>query len=298
MIERTPDGGVSCLNCGRPAGPRFCGQCGQAVDDRRGPLVSLVRELVEESLSLDGRMLTTIRTLPRPGLLTRLYLDGKRVSFLGPLRLYLFASLVLFSSLLALPTPKAAEVDLYIGDDLVTAGPASADRPDIRIMSSDSTGAPWLATRMAGNLARMRQLPPQEILDRFFAGLRSALPIALILFLPFLAGALKLLYIRKRVLYVDHLVFGVHVQSALLLALAATWLLARLAGFGLTASVLAYIGVFLLMLTVYLALALRRVYGQRWRMTIPKTLALLLAYVALLLQGVVGPAIVLVLFRL
>jgi len=52
--------------------------------------------------------------------------------------------------------------------------------------------------------------------------------VAIILFVPVLALALKLLYVRRQVLYVDHLIFGVHSQGALFLALAAVWVALRL----------------------------------------------------------------------
>lgn len=297
MIESAREELVACLNCGQPAGPRFCGHCGQAVDDRRAALAPLVREMVEESLAVDGKMLNTLRALPRPGLLTRLYLDGKRVAFIGPFRLYLFASLALFSSLLALPTPRADQINLYIADEIVTADSPMPGRTTIRIMGAKTGAGQFASTRLAPNLARMRMLPPQELLDRLVGGFRSVLPFALISFLPVLAGALKLLYIRRRVLYVDHLVFGVHFQSAFFLALAATWLVARLTTPGFLWALLAYVTALLLMLTVYLSRALRRVYGQPRGITIAKTVVLVLAYLTLLSQ-VLGLAVVVVLLRI
>jgi hypothetical protein len=108
--------------------------------------------------------------------------------------LYLLASLALFSSVLALSTPKANEINLSVAGQLVT-GPAVRGRPNLRIMEDDSAIMQWANTRWAGKMADLRARPPQELLDRLFAGLRSALPVALILFVPFLAMALKVLYI-------------------------------------------------------------------------------------------------------
>ncbi len=66
---------------------------------------------------------------------------------------------------------------------------------------------------------------------------------------------------------------------------------------GLFVSIIAYVLVFLSMLTLYLARSLHRVYGQRWPVTIAKTTTLTLAYFALL-QPVVGATVFLVLWRL
>lgn len=297
LTSELPERSQRCLNCGQPAGPRFCGHCGQSIDDHRTSLAGMMRELIEEVLSVDGRAIRTVRALPRPGRLTRLYLDGKRAPFLTPFRVYLLASLALFSSLLALNPPNAAQINLYIAGELVTEQPAVARGTSIRIMEPDSNMARWMIARRSENFARLRAMPPQEVIDRVSSGLRTVLPIALILFLPVLATALKLLYIRSHVLYVDHLIFGVHFQSALFLALALAWGVTRLAGLAFLWSLLIYVAVWLGMLTAYLPLALRRMYGESRGVTAAKTVVLIVAYM-MLLQPVLGLAVLLVIFRI
>ena len=93
MSETRPPGGpgAPCRNCGRPTGPRFCGGCGQPVDDRRRPLLRLLGEAMDDWLSLDSRLARSLLTLARPGRLTLLHRDGKRAAYLRPLRLYALA---------------------------------------------------------------------------------------------------------------------------------------------------------------------------------------------------------------
>ncbi len=124
--------------------------------------------------------------------------------------------------------------------------------------------------------------PPQQVLDGLFAGLRRVLPSAFILFVPFLALGLKALYLRKKILYVDHLIFALHFQSALFLGLAATWVVCRLLGLGLLPSVLTYVLAGCLMLFVYMPVALNRVYRQRRRWAILKAVLLIFIYGELL----------------
>ena len=134
-------------------------------------------------------------------------------------------------------------------------------------------------------LDRFRELPRQELVDKLFSGLRRMLPLTLILFVPFLALGLKLLYIRGRAehtLYLDHLVFSLHYQTALFFALSATWLVTRLAGLELVVSALAYAATALAMLVVYLPMALRRFYRQPRLWTAVKTVVLLFVYLELL----------------
>lgn len=87
------DGG--CLNCGAMLAGEFCHLCGQKSE----PLVLPVREmaagLAGDLLSLDARIVRTLRGLLfRPGFLTREYLAGRRVGYVPPFRLYLMASAV------------------------------------------------------------------------------------------------------------------------------------------------------------------------------------------------------------
>jgi hypothetical protein len=257
----------------------------------------MVRELLSEWFSLDGRLFKTFGALARPGRLTRRYLDGECAAYLRPFRLYMLASLILFSSVLTLRAPDASEVDLYLAGELVTAAPAARERPDVTIFEPDSAFSRWLTARSAERIERLRELPPQALVDRVFSALRRALPAALVLFLPFLALALKLLYIRTGTLYVDHLTFAVHFQSALFVSLALVWLLLRLLGIGGGLRLLIYFAVALLLLVVYLPLALHRVYRQARWLTAIKTLVLVVCY-AQLLGLSIGPAVLVALLYL
>ena len=271
-----------CRNCGRSAGPEFCGHCGQEVEPRRGPLFGLLRELLDEWLSLDGRLVRTFVELVRPGRLTERYLEGKRVAYMRPLRLYLLASVLLFSSALSLRAPDAGSVNFYVAGQLVTEAPAVTSRPNLTILQPNSFINRWIADLQAEEVEALARLPPQQVLDGLFAGLRRVLPTALVLFVPFLALGLKVLYLRRKILYVDHLIFALHFQSVLFLALAATWVLCRLFGLSVISSILAYVLAGLLIMLVYMPLALRRIYRQRWRWTVLKAVLLILIYDQLL----------------
>jgi hypothetical protein len=277
---------VRCDNCGNVAGPRFCPHCGQETETRQGPLVEAGREVFSDVLSLDSRLLRTLRALLRPGHLSVLYLRGKRAPFLRPFRLYLVASLVLFSTILALETPDASsDLNIFIGGELV--GPASAGSvtKSLQFLKDDTTLGRWMIKISGVRIDRLRALPRQELLDVLFSGLRRMLPLSLILFVPFLALALKLLYIRRRTarsLYLDHLVFSLHFQAALFFALALAWLVTTGLGLNVVGSGIAYAVTALVMLLSYLPVALRRFYDQSPVWTAVKTIVLLFVYVRLL----------------
>lgn len=280
-----------CENCGEAAGPEFCPHCGQEVEPRRGPLLEVAGELLSEWFSFDSKMLRSLRSLARPGRLSELYLEGKRAPYLRPFRLYLVASLLLFSTVLTLEAPDATGLNIYIGGEQVVSPATGEDPLDFQILNDETSIGRWLIGRSSDQIARMRELPRQQVVDTLFSGLRRMLPITLILFVPFLALGLKLLYlpIRRRsreravrTLYLDHLVFALHFQSALFLGLAAAWLVTQIARIELPASVIAYAVVTVGMILVYLPMALRRFYRQSWAWTAIKTFAVMYVYSQLL----------------
>lgn len=270
-----------CANCGQEAGPRFCGHCGQEQWSRRASLWALIAELGSEALSLDSQLVQTLRALVVPGKLTSLYLDGKRAPFLRPFRLYLLAGLLLFSSALALKAPRAEQVNLYVGEELITGQEPIPGALNLSMAAPDSTLASWIDDR-PDRLGRLRSMEPQVLLDRAFSGMRALFPAALIVFLPFLALALKLLLWRTGALYYDHVIFSLNLQSALFLAIAASWLLARVAGLGTPLVVVSCILTFLAFQTLYFPVALKRVYRLGWWGTLWRSGLLLVTYLWLL----------------
>ncbi|MCU1279774.1 MAG: hypothetical protein JWM53_3320, partial [bacterium] len=87
----------SCLNCGHAVASRFCSECGQENTDYHVSIGRLVADLFEELFQLESRLWRSLWLLFRkPGLLTREYNAGRRVSYTTPLRLYLIASVVYF----------------------------------------------------------------------------------------------------------------------------------------------------------------------------------------------------------
>lgn len=88
-----------CLNCGHTLaeGYKFCPQCGQGVGDSRITLGALLRDMWQEVVQIDSKLVRTIVPLLfRPGFLTREYVTGKRVRYLSPFKMYLVVAAVFF----------------------------------------------------------------------------------------------------------------------------------------------------------------------------------------------------------
>src|SRR5687768_15314773 len=126
-----------CLNCGTVLRGSWCHVCGQRIGPARLSLRGLVAGFVRESLSFDGRIGRTAWPLfLRPGILVRAFLDGRRVRYASPVRLYLFALVVGFVGFRCAGSTEA-ELDLHIDPHGVWVG----ERPEPESLEGNSPTA-------------------------------------------------------------------------------------------------------------------------------------------------------------
>jgi hypothetical protein len=86
-----------CLNCGATVQGRFCQQCGQENVEVKESFSHLLMHFVEDLTHFDGKLWKTLKLLLfKPGKLTQFYMDGKRATYIHPIRMYLFISAVFF----------------------------------------------------------------------------------------------------------------------------------------------------------------------------------------------------------
>jgi len=87
----------NCLNCGTTVIGRYCHICGQQNVETKESFWSLTKHFVFDILHFDGNFFHTLKyLLTRPGFVAKQYCDGKRNSYLHPIRMYLFTSAVFF----------------------------------------------------------------------------------------------------------------------------------------------------------------------------------------------------------
>lgn len=93
----------NCLNCGTTVVGRYCHVCGQENVETRENFWSLAKHFVFDILHFDGKFWYTLKYLTiRPGMVARQYCEGKRNSYLHPIRMYLFTSAIFFLLFFAL----------------------------------------------------------------------------------------------------------------------------------------------------------------------------------------------------
>lgn len=86
-----------CLNCGHVVEEHFCPHCGQENIVVKEDALHMVAHAIADYFHFEHKFFGTLRPLLfKPGQLTKEYVAGKRVSFIHPIRLYIFVSIVFF----------------------------------------------------------------------------------------------------------------------------------------------------------------------------------------------------------
>jgi hypothetical protein len=120
----------------------------------------------------------------------------------------------------------------------------------------------------------------------FLDTLRSNIPVMMLCCIPLFAFVLKILYIRKRRYYVEHLVYALHIHTFLYVGVIVTSLLAMGADRWRPWLSGLIIGVFSCAIFVQIFLSIRHVYGQGWFFTMFKFLLGGIAYFVILVIAV------------
>jgi hypothetical protein len=86
-----------CENCGTELRGHYCSNCGQAAVNYHRSFRHVIVDVLDSFLNWDSKFIRSIGLLLwRPGWLTNQFLQGRRVRFVHPLRLYLLVSIVFF----------------------------------------------------------------------------------------------------------------------------------------------------------------------------------------------------------
>jgi len=274
LVERLPAAGggpAACPECGQPIAELFCTHCGEKrVEAHDYSMRRFFGEALNVIASWESPLPRSFYALlRRPGLLTAEYLGGRRRRYLKPLQIFVLCNVVFFF-----------------------AQPLTGFNTLTTPLNVHLTGLPYSAAvrRMVHEAVERKGVAPEKYHADFNATIHSQARSLVILMVPLFACALLALYWRRRRFLIEHLVFATHFYSVFLLFLLGVhhFGLALLRGgnrLGLLTPVnddLFFGGILLLASAAYLFAAQRRVYGQSRRVTLLKTLALVITVVLIL----------------
>ena len=178
-----------CANCGAVLHGKFCAACGQADKPLDPPVRHFISEFAQELFDVDSRVLRSFRRLLfSPGFLTREHVEGRRVPWLSPLKLYLLASVAAFAVL------------AFAGED---AGLKIAVMPSAEV---EAVGPSW--TQQLGYAT------PEDLGAALSAARAVWIPRVMFVLVPLFAWLVSRLRRGAGRHYPSHLVFALHVHAA------------------------------------------------------------------------------------
>jgi hypothetical protein len=87
----------NCLNCNAEVQGKYCHRCGQENLEPKETVWHLLSHFFKDITHFDGNFFSTLKYLfTRPGFLSKEYMAGRRVSYINPVRMYIFTSAFFF----------------------------------------------------------------------------------------------------------------------------------------------------------------------------------------------------------
>jgi len=349
-----------CENCGAELRGHYCSVCGQAAVDYHRSFRHVVMDVLDSFLNWDSKFIRSIGLLLwRPGWLTNQFLEGRRVRFVHPLRLYLLVSIAFFLCARLVPIndthtikreDMTPEVRARFDEKMAKVREKQKKHPflvfDSDDMKDQQSATPWKSATpleqtspaaaqvnatpseleaAIGGIAdesvgeKIKNRPHIQFGNRkntspmglwfqerikeqigedgakgkaFVETLRSNLSTTMLFCIPLFAFILKILYLRQKRFYIEHLVYALNIHAFFYLAT----ILVVFISIGLdrlipgTPQVLLTLLLSLLVF-VQVFISIRGVYRQGWFMSLFKFAFGGVVYAIVLFLGVIATAI-------
>lgn len=206
----------NCLNCGAEVQGKFCANCGQENVVQRDNFFHMVGHFISDYLHFDSKFFRSLIPLfTRPGFLTKEYWEGKRLQYIPPLRLFFFVT-ILFVLVTSYFYNRFGQ---RLKDAIVNIEPIVSPEEERRVDTLPDTAKVFVKTlnktvtakelrdEIAGEKRRFATI--QNGFDNVFKNLKYVT----FFLLPVYAFIFKILYLRRRSFYIDHLIYVMHLQS-------------------------------------------------------------------------------------
>lgn len=253
-----------CVGCGAAVTGRYCVDCGEHTEPHDYSMTHLVKEVLESTAHLDGRVFTSFRSLLTcPGQLTTDFLAGRRKTRMGPVQMFVVCNVLYFLFLpLALQIPFTSTLR----------------------MQTENRSWRVMAKRMVDAKVADRRQGIEEYAPRFDEAAHLQGHSLVMLMVPLFALGVWAMHPRARSYYAEHLVFSFYAVGFLLLWMTAVTVpISQVYRLGVLATWWPQNGLVLeavldmpiaLGMIAYVATASRRGYADGWPAAIAKAVLL------------------------
>lgn len=292
----------TCLNCRHVVEQRFCPNCGQENTDSRKTFHHLFIHFFEDLTHYENAFWKTIKNLLfKPATLTKEYLSGKRLSYLAPVRLYIFISFITFL-LIAIFPGKVGE-NLIKSEKEITSSLVKQEKDgkvnDLKVdknylesKTMKQVNKNYLHLKTMKEIDSIQKYGKEseklsdfqywiyekavyvtehntkkELIEKFIESFIHNIPKILFIIMPFFAFFLWIFHSKKKWYYFDHGIFTLHYFSFLLLIFLLLFIITRVIGLFGENGVLSFIGnvinfVGIVWMCYYFYPAHHRFYGE------------------------------------
>lgn len=288
-----------CQNCETPLPneENFCPKCGQKNQTLQLSVNTLLGDFFNNIFNYDARIWKSLRLLLlKPGQLTLDFLEGKRKSYLSPVRLYLSISVIYFILLavnLQNDVPLAnQQIEQMLQD--TTDAKRGFNMGVYTIHVSGKELQKWkenelpLDSFMVENdipintLNRLMTKQTVRMLTGEMGGVTNQFnqyaSFSMFFLMPIFGLLLYWFFRKKRAFYVEHLVLSLHFHALVFFLFSLEEVTEWLTGWRLDENI-PYTLISYVVLMLFFGLYIKNVYELRWRTAIGKTLLVLLLYI-------------------
>jgi hypothetical protein len=262
---------TNCLNCGAEVIGKFCHVCGQENVEVRDNFFSMVWHFITDYFHFDSKFFRSLLPLfTRPGFLTKEYWEGRRMRYIPPLRLFFFVTIIFMIS----TSYFYSKYGTRMKNSMITRDSQMKRYDSVGLADIHDTTKVYLkAWKKTVTGKELREMKVRD--DRQFRKLQAGLDFVFknlkyitFFLLPVYALWFKLLYIRRKAFYIDHIIYVMHLQTFVYVLLTVFFVLPVV--FPKFADFL--IQVLLAVIFIYILFSLRFLYNQPWWKTVLKSL--------------------------
>jgi hypothetical protein len=300
----------NCLNCRSDLSEKdvYCSQCGQKVQSPIIRFKDFLKDAFEDYFSIDSKIFKSLFPLLfKPGFLTIEYINGKRNSYVPPFRLFLIISITYFLLLSLLnekddfikvyenePKEKIDTLSISTGSkkleiSIKLEGIEDSKMAHVMNMLKDSAAQKYISKHglkaYTDSVLAGESFIYRYISKKFFAMyltdgknfgdlMFSSIQKLVFIMAPIMAFVLMLIYFRKKIFYIQHLIFALHFHAFVFLVFIIGEFFIYLLGD------LIQLILFLAILT-YLLIAIKKVYNESWWRSIFNFILTLIGYFTL-----------------
>jgi hypothetical protein len=290
----------NCLNCNYPLVGQYCGHCGQKAFLHKDSFGHMALHFIGDYFHYDSKFWLTIKTMfTKPGQLTKDYIEGKRVKYLNPIQLYIFVTTVFFIFGMPKSNDESSSISVQNRNE-ITAPPKGILGYSTESGSGQIGIGPWTPNEttkieydsVQNSLPenqrdgfilkhiRHKSYDHTENLGELFSRNFSKV---FFLLLPFFALLLALLFRKKKLYYVDHIIFSIHFHAFVFILLLLGSLLIKIidhSTFIFSISIATILGI-----GVYLFQSLKLIYpSQPFKIIIKQTILFALYFIGFIVS--------------